>query len=320
MKKYFLFLLILSIISLIPVREILSMVKPDSLEAENLYKKAEDYWRDVRYDSSNFYYEKASSLFQENKDWERYIECQNNIGANYRYLGNFAEAISHLNMGIDAINNLDENQDSLRIKLYNNIGFVYFEMGYFDKAYKYYSSMLGISERVFGTKDINTGRGYQNIGLIYYSTGDYAKALRYLDKAYSIFSADSEKYNIQLANCYTNYSKIYLSKKDYSSMSFSFNADPGIMQFLNSLVPIDITTDRDSAARFYNDPNTADTGEGTPPVVDMGAYEYHLTYPVCGDAEHPILAADLNRDCIIDFKDLAYICESWLICTKPECE
>lgn len=192
------------------------MVKPDSLNAEKLFKKAEDYWRDVRYDSSNFFYEKASLLFQENKDWQRYIDCQNNIGVNYRYLGKFADAISHLNKGIDAIDNLNENQDSIRVKLYNNTGFVYFEMGYYDKAYKYYNDMLHISKRVFGATNVNTGRGYQNIGLIYYSTGDYDKALRYVDKALSIFSADSDNTNIQLANCYSYLSKIYLQKGEYS--------------------------------------------------------------------------------------------------------
>ncbi len=191
------------------------MVKPDSLDAEELYKKAGNYWREVRYDSSNFFYEKASLLFQENKNWERYIDCQNNIGVNYRYLGKFAEAILHLNNGIDAINNLDENQDSIRVKLYNNTGFVYFEMGYYDKAYKYYNDMLHISERTFGANNVNTGRGYQNIGLIYYSTGDYDKALRYLDKAISIFSADSENTNIQLANCYSYLSKVRLQKGEY---------------------------------------------------------------------------------------------------------
>ena len=35
-----------------------------------------------------------------------------------------------------------------------------------------------------------------------------------------------------------------------------------------------ITTDMDGNSRFVDDPNTADTGLGTPPVADMGAYEF----------------------------------------------
>ncbi len=41
----------------------------------------------------------------------------------------------------------------------------------------------------------------------------------------------------------------------------------------NSLVPVEITTDLDGNLRFADDPDTVDTGSGTPPIVDMGAYE-----------------------------------------------
>lgn len=41
----------------------------------------------------------------------------------------------------------------------------------------------------------------------------------------------------------------------------------------NAAVPSGITTDLDGGTRFFNDPNTPDTGNGTPPIVDMGAYE-----------------------------------------------
>ncbi len=46
----------------------------------------------------------------------------------------------------------------------------------------------------------------------------------------------------------------------------------------NTAVPLDVTTDLDGNPRFIDNPATADTGNGTPPIVDMGAYE--LT---CGD-------------------------------------
>ena len=42
----------------------------------------------------------------------------------------------------------------------------------------------------------------------------------------------------------------------------------------NTAVPGGVTTDLDGKERFIEDPFTADTGNGTPPIVDMGAYEY----------------------------------------------
>ncbi|MEE9128415.1 MAG: choice-of-anchor Q domain-containing protein [Phycisphaerales bacterium] len=41
----------------------------------------------------------------------------------------------------------------------------------------------------------------------------------------------------------------------------------------NDAVPDGITTDLDGLPRFVDDPDVPDTGNGTPPIVDMGAYE-----------------------------------------------
>ncbi len=42
----------------------------------------------------------------------------------------------------------------------------------------------------------------------------------------------------------------------------------------NLAVPVGITTDLDGDPRFIDDPATTDTGNGAPPIVDMGAYEF----------------------------------------------
>lgn len=42
----------------------------------------------------------------------------------------------------------------------------------------------------------------------------------------------------------------------------------------NLAVPADIVSDAQGMTRFLDDPGTADTGNGTPPIVDMGAFEF----------------------------------------------
>jgi hypothetical protein len=61
--------------------------------------------------------------------------------------------------------------------------------------------------------------------------------------------------------------------------------------------------DLDGFERFVDDPNTADTGNGIPPIVDMGAYEFRCRYAIIGD---------LNNDCKVDFYDLKIMAENWL--------
>lgn len=52
---------------------------------------------------------------------------------------------------------------------------------------------------------------------------------------------------------------------------------------------------------------TADSGNGTPPVVDMGVYEYGSCLAVRGDLE--------GNDCDVDFADYAIFTPAWS--TKP---
>ena len=57
---------------------------------------------------------------------------------------------------------------------------------------------------------------------------------------------------------------------------------------------VGITEDLDGNPRFVDDPGTADTGNGDPPNVDMGAYEF---------AACPLLG-DLNADLVVNGLDV----------------
>jgi predicted outer membrane repeat protein len=65
----------------------------------------------------------------------------------------------------------------------------------------------------------------------------------------------------------------------------------------NEAVPPDVTTDLDGITRFLDVPGVPDTGNGTPPIVDMGAYEFYFDcngnhVPDCED-----LASGTSEDC-----------------------
>ena len=81
-------------------------------------------------------------------------------------------------------------------------------------------------------------------------------------------------------------------------------------------VPIDL----DGNARFWDDPNTPDTGQGTAPLVDMGAYEFGAT-----DEIPPApCAADCNCDGSVDFDDIdplvaAFAGEGSYLSQYPDC-
>ena len=61
-------------------------------------------------------------------------------------------------------------------------------------------------------------------------------------------------------------------------------------------VPFDL----DGEGRFFDDPNTPDTGSGWPPIVDMGAYEF-------GGSDLPPCRGDLDGDLDVDLADLTIL-------------
>jgi len=61
----------------------------------------------------------------------------------------------------------------------------------------------------------------------------------------------------------------------------------------NTAVPEDIETDLDGNDRFLDDPQTPDTGNGEPPIVDMGAYEFQLPCPWDLNADGQVSVPDL---------------------------
>ena len=59
---------------------------------------------------------------------------------------------------------------------------------------------------------------------------------------------------------------------DYGNLHLS-SGSPCIDAGDNTAVPAGVIADLDGKPRFLDDPDTPDTGNGTPPIVDMGAYE-----------------------------------------------
>jgi uncharacterized repeat protein (TIGR01451 family) len=66
---------------------------------------------------------------------------------------------------------------------------------------------------------------------------------------------------------------------------------PAIDAGNNDFVPTGVTTDLDGNPRFVDIPTVPDTGSGTPPIVDMGAYEAQVVDVALGKAVTPSTAA-----------------------------
>jgi hypothetical protein len=70
----------------------------------------------------------------------------------------------------------------------------------------------------------------------------------------------------------------------------------------DEITPLDL----DGEGRFFDDPDTPDTGCGCPPVVDMGAYEF-------GDTGPQPCPGDLDCDRVVGHGDLGIFLRAWHI-------
>ena len=83
---------------------------------------------------------------------------------------------------------------------------------------------------------------------------------------------------------------------------------PSIDAADNTAVPKDIDTDLDGDPRFVDDPDTKDTGNGDPPIVDMGAYEFQVMN----------CPWDVNGDSVVDRHDLVEVVHNLGVCDDPD--
>ncbi len=84
---------------------------------------------------------------------------------------------------------------------------------------------------------------------------------------------------------------------------------PAIDAGSNIELPADVVDDLDGNPRRVDDPNTKDTGRGTPPIVDIGAYEYQGV-PPC--------PSDIDGSGAVDFGDIVAILAAWGNAGGPE--
>lgn len=80
-------------------------------------------------------------------------------------------------------------------------------------------------------------------------------------------------------------------------------ASPLIDAGNNAGVPAGVVLDLDGLARFADEPSVVDTGAGTAPIVDMGAFERQAPVVLC--------PADLDGDGIVGPADLATLLGAW---------
>lgn len=123
-------------------------------------------------------------------------EIQKLLSFNYRKLGDFGQALYHINnaIHIKSVENTDEAKKECAICLMNK-GIIYEELKQTNKVLECYLPALKIFTDLFDLDPDNYGliiNALMTIGMFYYKRQKYSKVKEYLERTLPYFGSDKE--------------------------------------------------------------------------------------------------------------------------------
>ncbi len=136
-----------------------------------------------KYDSAIFYFNKALTLYEENRNANGKAKVFNNIGNVHYYLGNYDTAIQYYLKSLQI--KAEQNDTVAQSKTLNNIAAIYYQTGNLPKSLQYYRNCMSLLHSM--GHEPHLAIGYGNIGLVYYDMKKYDSAMQYYSKALALY-------------------------------------------------------------------------------------------------------------------------------------
>jgi len=223
------FLLLITLLFLLPSIKLIGETKIDSLEALlptvegdqkiNVLEKIAYKYRLKQPEKTVEYGNQALQLAKSLNNLRGIQKALSVLGLGNKYLGNYDDALTFQQEALKIAEQLGE--ENLVAVEYNRIGIIYKRMGLYSIALKYYIKALDIREKS-GSKS-SIANLYNNIGNIYRRKGDLDLALEYYFKTLKIRKEEGERegYAYILNNIGNLYSDlgIYDKALDYHTQS-----------------------------------------------------------------------------------------------------
>jgi len=194
----------------------------DTVLANRYFAKATDLAFHAKYDSANYYFEKASAIFKERaidsndpKLWTSYVKCRNQIGENLRQLAKYFVAKEILRSSLQVgLEKLGKNHPEIAAT-YNYLCMIHSHLGEFDEALECGEKALTICRNRLGENHELTARSYESLGFAHIFAANPHQALEYFNKSLTIrLHLYGNEDNLQLAASYFGLARAYHYKYD----------------------------------------------------------------------------------------------------------
>ncbi len=190
---------------------------PDTTKARTLNDFGSQKFKKEKYANALPYFKKALNYYVEAEKKEKEIECYNNIGNCYLFLGEYDEAMDYCFKALRLSEKIKDKENIA--KSLNNIGNTYLHIGNYQEALdSYFLKSLEILKEIGNKKDIS--KSLNNIGVAYGNKGEYKKALDFFEKTLAIRKELGVKVDISSAINNIGYVYLQTGKEELAMKNF----------------------------------------------------------------------------------------------------
>ena len=189
----------------------------DKISANLFLNKGYDLLKNAEYDSSVYYFKKSAAIYMQEKVWQKYVECLNNLATNYLRLGNYQTAISHAEKALEICHEKLSATNPEVSYAYNGLGNIYRNMGNYSLAIKYYQQSKDIKIKNLGENHIDVTKAYNNMAIAYNLQGNFNLGINLFIKALRIREKVLPVNHRLITNSYNNIGATYWEMGLYDS-------------------------------------------------------------------------------------------------------
>ena len=180
---------------------------------KELIQNAENSFYKSQYQSAIDQLKKASLIAEEKKEWEYYVEIQNNLGVIFDYLSKYQEALTHLSKAQKIGNNYLPSNSPKVAETFNAMGLVYAHENRYEECEKYFAQATIILQQLPSQKR-ELANIYNNQGWFLSNIGKYEQSLKYHHSALGIRLTAIEERPEEVAQSYNNIGACYIYTGD----------------------------------------------------------------------------------------------------------
>ncbi|WP_346881869.1 CHAT domain-containing tetratricopeptide repeat protein [uncultured Algibacter sp.] len=185
-----------------------SQIPKDTLLASQYYKKADSLLLVKNNDESILFFNKALSLYENAKAWERVADCYNELAQINFHLKKFDVLKTYAKKALEISDSHLSKESKQLSDAYRSLGLYFVSKRDFDKGIDNFNLALLILQKKHHKKHPDIGILFNDLGAINNSKGNFETAIDYLKKALEINLLNNKTKSV--AKNYSNIGKSYV--------------------------------------------------------------------------------------------------------------